>query len=171
MGLTIVVDRSKFDKAIGAKLDKFKENADKAILSGVRDADKDLHTATAKFTTPLSTVIDKKRLGTYDLICGDPRYLWLNKGTRPHTITAHTSMGMTFPWARSRQRGEHIAKTARSLKPGRGSGDTYKSGTSQVAGLEKVQHPGIKPRNWSGILGRKYRKEIIARVRRALRNA
>lgn len=171
MGLSIVIDRSKFGPAIAAKLDRFKENADKAIYSGVVAARGDLEQATAKFTTPIETNIDKRRLGSYDLISPDPRYLWLNRGTKRHDIRAHTDRGMTFPWANSRQRGEHLAKTSRSLWPGPGNGDSYRSGASRVGGLMIVDHPGIKARNWSGILRRKYSKEIPARVIRALRNA
>lgn len=167
----IQFDLSGFSTAMQNKAKQWSDAVDGAAKSLLRDADADLKAATAKFSRPLSTSVNRRSVGTFDLICDDKRYLWLNRGTAAHTITAHTDMGMTFAWAKSRKRGQHIAKTtARSLRPGAGSGDTYKGGSAMTVGVAAVSHPGIKPRNWSGILTRKYRKEAKARVIMALRN-
>jgi len=166
----IQFDLSDFEAAVQDKIKRTETAIDRVANSLLVDANTDLQTATQKFSDPLSTAIHRKSLGNYDLLCGDKRFLWLDKGTKEHSIDAHSALGMSFPWASNRKRGQHIPKTSRSLKPGAGSGDTYKSGSSWVSRVMHVDHPGIKPRNWSGILLRKYRKEAVGRVIRALRN-
>lgn len=167
----IQFDLAEFLKGVDDKVQQWTNAVDGAAKSIMRDADVDLKAATIKFSRPLSTTVERRSVGSFDLICDDKRYLWLNRGTESHPITAHTDMGMTFAWAKNRKKGQHIAKTtARSLRPGAGSGDTYKGGSSITTGVMSVVHPGIKPRNWSGILTRKYRSEAKGRVIMALRN-
>lgn len=170
MNLTVTVDRKQFDQAVARRLSRFRLAADTAVKDVVGDADADLQYATSNFSSPLKTSIQKDGFADYKLVCYDRRWMFLNRGTKPHTITAHTERGMVFGWARSRKRGEHIAKTRAALSPGKGRGDQYKSGTSQTTGLDSVSHPGVKARDWTGLLKRKYRKEARLRVLRALRN-
>lgn len=167
----IQFDLSQFVPRIQEYVNKVDAAIDTVAYGLLADAGKDLHAATTRFRRPLILVPYRRKTGTWDLICYDVRFMWLNAGTEPHTIPARTPKGMTFQWAASRKPGRHIAKTRpRSLSPGAGTGDTYRGGSAPVVGAQTVSHPGIKARNYTGILTRKYKKEVYTRVVQALRN-
>lgn len=168
----IKIDTRKFEAAVQRKMARFPENVDKAVQSLIRDADTDLHTATAKLNPPMETSTVRVRVGTYQLISNDIRWFSLNYGVRRHDISAHTSKGMIFPWANSRKRGEHIGRTMPNrLFPGNGEGnDTYKSGASTTVFHTTIDHPGVKPRKYRQMLVRKYKKLVRPRIISALRN-
>lgn len=170
MNLKVTVDTKGYQLAVSRRLSKLRQAADVAVMESVMAADDDLQNATSTFSHPLKTTLQKQGFADYRLVCYDHRWMFLNRGTKPHPIAAHTPRGMIFAWSRSRKRGEHIAKSRPGLTPGKGRGDSYKSGSSMVSGVPYVSHPGVKARDWTGLLKRKYRKAARLRVLRALRN-
>lgn len=168
------IQTRRFEEAIQRKMAKFPEKVDRAAKSIIDDATADLNNALSKLNPPLKTEVEHSGRGNYLLISTDIRWFSLNYGVKRHEISAKAgnTKGMIFPWANSRQRGEHVARTQRAFVPGPGEGnDTYKSGASMTYGWRKVDHPGVRARNYKGLLRRKYRPLLKPRVIAALRNA
>ena len=170
MSWNFTFDTAQFLRSVEARVQSNQDKIDAAARGIIESADGDMDNATAQFSNPLDKQITRQGPGSYQLETKDRRWKWLNKGTKPHVILPSRPGGtLIFAWAARKKPGLHIAKTSPNrLSPGSGTGNSYRGGVARHE-TPAVMHPGAKPRNWTGILYRKYLKEARRRIKAALR--
>lgn len=87
---------------------------------------------------------------------GAQKWVWLDEGTKPHSITAKNEPNLVF-------RTDFSPKT--KVK-------TFSSGAGNIAppwkAIKKVQHRGIKAREWSKTIAKRRRKRFTRNILRAV---
>lgn len=141
------------------RLDPGRQRA--AIFKGLEDAaleaTKDFEKTSATWSHQPSYSM-KRRADGYEIGTGDDIWNMLNKGTRPHVIIAHGR--------RLRFRSGYTAKTRPGYigsQSGGASGDTVYR--------KMVHHPGTKARNWSTLIGKRWRALLGGYVQRRIHEA
>ena len=139
----------------------FRDEIEKALKNLEKDALTDFQrtvvtwknkpTFTSKISlhNPLSLEI-----GTEDEIYG-----YVDLGTKPHIIRAHTDKGLFFTG--------RITKGEPKTEPNVIQAFPGKRGTG-LTNIMQVNHPGNKPRNFSKIIGKTYKTELSKEVKNAL---
>lgn len=93
---------------------------------------------------------------------GGKHFEWVSGGVKAHTITSRGPKPMTFQWA---GKGNYPAKShVGSLNPYKGM--SAKKGLPGMAyvRLYQIQHPGIWPRDFAGIIMRDQKDKILREI-------
>lgn len=107
-------------------------------------------------SSPGQIVLRIEATGSAD---GIQKWLWLDKGTKPHVIRAKNGGTLAFP-------GGYQSKTRPGVFPS-GSGGAF--GDNVYA--REVHHPGTDPRGWTEMLVEKYRPKFWDLMRKAMARA
>lgn len=131
-------------------------NAEMAAVANDAKGDFEKTTATWK-NRPKFHIVRRPR--SWTVTTDDPRYRFVDKGTRPHLIRPKGNKPLAFA-------AQYQAKTKPRVIASRAGG----SSGPTVFTRKPVHHPGTKAREFSATIFAKWQRKTAPRVRKALKN-
>lgn len=134
---------------------------DEAVHQSALDAQQMYQKTTATWNTQPTFEVERENTGRWAVRTDDPRYGWIDKGTRAHYIPLSPKSDgfLTFRWPSSPKTKVNVISSFRG-SPG-----------SKWARKKQVWNKGIKARGFSRIIAQRAQAPTANRLRAALRQA
>lgn len=145
-------------KAKALNFTRFADAAKLGMKDAAEAAQADIEKTTATWNHDVAIEV-KERADGYSITVKDDVWTMLDKGTRAHRIIARRAKRLRFGVGGSpKTRPGFIGSTSGS----KGSGAVF---------VSAVNHPGTKARNWSKLIGAKYRAQLQKYIQRRIKEA
>lgn len=131
---------------------------DTAMNTLAEGAKGDFKKTVATWTNPPSFAV-VRRSRSWTVATDDMRFVWTDKGTRPHIIAPRNKSRLVF-------QANYAAKTV----PGRIASRAGGASGSFVFTSKPVHHPGTRARNFTAVIFSKWQARVLKVTRTALRN-